>query len=300
MKARSFSSPGAFKESLEQRLRDASPESGGADVSRRRQLLVFDRFLARLDRVLGDAVIVKGGLVLELRLERARTTKDIDLRLTGPKSGALESLQQAGRLELADFMTFEVQFDRNDSKLRGEDQAYEGVRYRVEAKLAGRPYSRRFGVDVVFSEPMVGEPDIVTAKDTLGFAGIAPPRFRVYPMESHIAEKLHAYTLPRKRENSRVKDLPDLALLSKVKPIQSKRLRHALERTFLVRKTHKLPTFLPDPPASWAGVYARMAENDRLEWSNIAEVLAAARRFIEPVLEGSLDATWSPEMLKWE
>ena len=33
--------------------------------------------------VLGDAVLLKGGLVLELRLERARTTKDIDLRVTG-------------------------------------------------------------------------------------------------------------------------------------------------------------------------------------------------------------------------
>jgi hypothetical protein len=45
--------------------------------------LVFDRFLARVVAVLGDAVLLKGGLVLELRLERARTTKDIDLRVTG-------------------------------------------------------------------------------------------------------------------------------------------------------------------------------------------------------------------------
>ena len=197
-------------------------------------------------------------------------------------------------------MTFEVQPDRNHPELRTEDQTFEGVRYSVEASLAGRLYSRPFGVDVVFSEPMVGELDIVTAKDTLGFAGISPPRLRLYPVEAHIAEKLHAYTLPRKRENSRVKDLPDLVLLSKAKRLRSNQLRQALDRTFLVRKTHKVPISLPDPPASWANVYARMAANDRLEWSNLAEVLAAARGFIEPVLASSLDATWLPETSSWE
>ena len=48
------------------------------------------------------------------------------------------------------------------------------------------------------------------AEDVLAFAGIAPPTLRLYPVETHIAEKLHAYTLPRPRPNSRVKDLPDL------------------------------------------------------------------------------------------
>jgi hypothetical protein len=33
-------------------------------------------------------------------------------------------------------------------------------------------------------------------------------RLRLYPRETHVAEKLHAYTLPRRRENSRVRDLP--------------------------------------------------------------------------------------------
>ena len=42
---------------------------------------MFDRFLARIAVVLGDAATLKGGLVLELRLERARTTKDVDLRM---------------------------------------------------------------------------------------------------------------------------------------------------------------------------------------------------------------------------
>ena len=52
-------------------------------LARKRQLLVFDRFLARVVAIFGDAALLKGGLVLELRLERARTTKDIDLRVIG-------------------------------------------------------------------------------------------------------------------------------------------------------------------------------------------------------------------------
>ena len=78
MTVRTYSSPQAFKEAVEQRLRSAS--KNGVDFARRRQLLVFDRFLARIVAVLRDAVLLKGGLVLELRLDRARTTKDIDLR----------------------------------------------------------------------------------------------------------------------------------------------------------------------------------------------------------------------------
>jgi hypothetical protein len=95
MTVRRYSSPIAFKQALEQRLRDAS--EGGADHSRRRQLLVFDRFLARVATDMGDAAILKGGLVLELRLARARTTKDVDLRMTGSTEGLLERLQQAAR-----------------------------------------------------------------------------------------------------------------------------------------------------------------------------------------------------------
>jgi hypothetical protein len=113
---RTYATPQAFKAALEQHLRDRS--SAGADFARRRQLLVFDRFLARVAQSLGDAATLKGGLVLELRLERARTTKDIDLRLVGAPDGILERMQAAGRIDLGDFMTFEVQADAHHPEIR--------------------------------------------------------------------------------------------------------------------------------------------------------------------------------------
>jgi hypothetical protein len=100
---RRYASPEAFKQALEQRLRAATKT--GADFVRKRQLLVFDRLLARIVRVLGTAVTLKGRLVLELRLDRARTTKDIDLRMTGSADGVLARLQEVARLDLGDFFT---------------------------------------------------------------------------------------------------------------------------------------------------------------------------------------------------
>jgi hypothetical protein len=76
------------------------------------------------------------------------------------------------------------------------------------------------------------------AEDVLSFAGIAPPILRLYPLETHIAEKLHAYTMPRSRPSSRVKDLPDIALLATAQILDAKRLREALEQTFTFRETH--------------------------------------------------------------
>ena len=106
MKPRTYDTPAAFKRALEDRLKAAS--TSGVDFARRRQLLVFDRFLARMALAFGEAVMLKGGLVLELRLERARTTKDVDLRLAGSSDDILARLQAAGALDLGDFMQFEV------------------------------------------------------------------------------------------------------------------------------------------------------------------------------------------------
>jgi hypothetical protein len=139
---------------------------------------------------------------------------------------------------------------------------YEGLRFRAECRLAGKQYSHPFGVDVAFGDPIFGEPETVTATDVLAFAGIAPPVLRLYPIETHIAEKLHAYTMPRARPNSRVKDLPDIALLATIQPLEARRLRMALERTFEFRATHPLPSTLPDPPANWLTPYTEMVREN--------------------------------------
>ena len=297
MKARLYATPIAFKQALEQRLRSSS--STGIDFARRRQLLVFDRFLARVTQVPNNAVILKGGLVLELRLAQARTTKDIDLRMPGSADHVLERLQTAARLNLGDYMLFEVQPDLSHPDIRAEGKQYQGHRYRVECRLAGAIYGRPFGVDVAFGDPLVGEPDVVVADDLLDFAGVEPPTLRLYPVVSHIAEKLHALTLPRSRPNSRVRDLPDIALLATVGPINGRELRSALERTFDYRGTHALPTSIPTPPVFWERPYAAMASADALRWKTLAEVTPAVSSFLTPVLTSPDPGTWNPAEWLW-
>lgn len=297
MTPRAYTSPESFKQALEQRLR--SRAATGAEFVRRRQLLVFDRFLARVNAVLGDTVTLKGGLVLELRLQRARTTRDVDLRVVGSPNDVLAKLQQAGRTNLGDFMAFEVAPDRSHPELQNDGMQYDGLRFRAECKLAGKLYGQPFGVDVAFGDPMLGEPEVVVAEDVLAFAGITPPKLRLYPIETHIAEKLHAYTMPRLRPNSRVKDLPDLALLASAQPIDAHRLRTALDQTFTFRKTHALPLKVPEPLVAWTTPYAAMAREDQLTWHNLDEVTKAVQTFLDPILGGGSDATWEPERWTW-
>ena len=299
MSGRLYRSPPAFKAALEDRLRRDS--AGGIDIQRRRQLVVFTRLLARTTAAFGDATVLKGGFALEIRLEIARTTRDIDLVLLGSDAQLLERLQAAGQLDLKDFMTFEIQPNKDTPEITGEGVLYGGKRFRVECKLAGKVYGARFGLDVVLGGKMLGSPSIIETEQFLDFAGIAAPAVRVLPIETHLAEKLHAYTLPRTAENARVRDLPDMALLGTVKdtPLMPERLREAFRLTFDARATHKLPAALPEPPASWTEPYKDLAAAYGLPWASLAEVTDAARVFVDPVLRDREVTTWDSAAWAW-
>jgi hypothetical protein len=156
-----YDSPAAFKQALEHRLRAAT--APGVPLARTRQLAVFDRMLARIVEVFGDAATLKGGIALELRLERARTTKDIDLRMMGAPEDLLGRLQEAGRLDLDDFMFFDIEPDPHRPDIDAEGMKYDGFRFKVECKLAGKLYGQRFGVDIAFGDPIIDTPCRVDA-----------------------------------------------------------------------------------------------------------------------------------------
>lgn len=183
--------------------------------------------------------------------------------------------------------------------MRNRGVQYEGQRFRAECRIAGMLYGRAFGVDVAFGDPMLGEPDVVAGDDLLAFAGIEPATHRLYPVETHLAEKLHAYTLPRHAPSTRVKDLPDLALLGQAGEREAARMVTAIEQTFAFRKTHPVPAILPAPPATWERDYAAMAAADDLPWATLDSVTAAARAFLDPVLAGDAASRWRPASWSW-
>jgi hypothetical protein len=293
---RTYASPLAFKEALEARLRERA-QRDGRSINRVRQLVVMERFLARVFAGF-DSAVLKGGMVMELRLERARATKDVDLRLNGRANEILDRLQAAGRSDLLDFLSFEVRSDAAHPVIEADGLLYEGQRFRAEARLAGRVYGSTFGVDVAIAEPLVGHPQEIEGSDVLAFVGVPRPRFVAYPVSTHIAEKLHAYTLPRPRPNSRVKDLPDIALLARSAAIDATELVAAIEATFANRGTHPVPATFHDPPRGWAPVYSRMASEERLDWADLAKLVSAVRSFLDPVLAGRR-GVWNPAECAW-
>ena len=293
-----YPTPVGFRAALEARLRRRA-SGDGLELQRVRQLVVFERFLARLVAEFEDGVVLKGGLVLELRLERARTTKDVDLRLVGAPSRTLDRLQRAGRRDLGDHLEFLVVPDPRHPEIEAEGMAYEGLRFRVEPRIADKIYGRPFGVDVAFAEPLGGPVELIEPPGWLDFAGVEPPAVPVYPLETHIAEKLHAYTLPRSRPNSRVKDLPDIALLATVRPIEAESLRRAIARTWTHRGTHPLPDRVPAPPESWERPYAELARTNGLRWGDLGSVADAVAAFLDPVLDQDQPGLWTPEEWRW-
>jgi hypothetical protein len=196
-------------------------------------------------------------------------------------------------------MSFEIKIDTLNPEIMGDGVQYKGQRFRVECQIAGKRYGDPFGVDVGIGDPILGEPEVLHGDNLLEFAGLSPCEIRVYPVESHIAEKLHAYSLPRQAPNSRVKDLPDLALLGQAGEHDANRIRIALKQTFMFRKSHEVPFHFHEPPAFWGNQYAKIAEDDNLPWRTLKEVTEAVRSFLDPVLASNMNARWNPKTWTW-
>lgn len=302
MVSRQYRTPEAFRMALEQRQRERAA-SAQVPLNRVSQIDLYFRFLDRVIRELGDgAVVLKGGLALELRLGRARTTLDIDLRASGSPPEVYAQLRAAGLRDHGDFLRFVVE-ESKDPEIAGEGVVYEGRRFKVQAMLANRPYLRRFGLDVAFGDAMVGAPELMIAPDALSFMGIPPPQVPLYPLGTHIAEKLHAYTQPT--PNSRLKDLIDLGLIAvapTLRPssmIDAQVVRESLRRTFDLRATHPLPGVVPPPPAEWEARYPKLQRENRLAWASLAEVRDEVCRFLDPILDGSAAGVWNHAARRW-
>ena len=267
---RKYASATAFRVALEDRLKQLAQEDG-LDVQRVRRQAAFDRLLCRLFAEPNAPWLLKGGYAMELRLKTARATRDIDLAMRrlplasadwdANVSDVLESLREAGNLDLHDFFTFVFGNAR-----QGLDAApYGGARFPVGARLAGRVFAK-FHLDVSMGDVLREPYEMLSGRDWLGFAGMASATFPAVSPEEQFAEKLHAYTLPRVgRENTRVKDLVDLVLLIERTRLDTSRLRRALRETFQRRKTHDIPPALIPPPVSWSMPFSEMAAECGLE-----------------------------------
>lgn len=268
-----FGNAAAFRTSLETRLLSRAREEG-RDVNRLRTQVAFERFLHRVFLAQEDWVL-KGGYALEVRLrERARSTLDLDLNAPA-EAELFQALQRAVGLPTGDHFEFIVR--AQGTGLGGPPEG--GQRFHVEARLAGRPFAR-FHVDLGLGDRLTAEPEWLSGQVDLAFAELAPSRLRIYPLVTHFAEKVHAYTRPRERQ-TRVKDLVDLALLLTLNLEPQRGAVEALRVTFQQYGTHPLPDVWPPAPPAWEGPFEELAGKTGLVPPDLEAWQARLRHFWE-------------------
>jgi Nucleotidyl transferase AbiEii toxin, Type IV TA system len=257
-----YATGAALRAALEARLKEIA-RTEGVELQRLRRQVAFDRFLARLFPGSDTQWVLKGGYAMELRFQIARATKDLDFTVRtvsgAPGDVLLEHLQETGSKDLKDFFSFRV----GDAMTDLDGAPYGGSRYPVDAMMAQRTFAK-FHMDVGIGDVVLDPLERVQARDWLGFADIAPASVPMIQREQQFAEKLHAYTLPRRGVNSRVRDLVDMVLLIQSQTLNTSLCLEALLRTFERRGTHNLPTVLEAPPETWKGPFQRLAEECHL------------------------------------
>ena len=185
-----------------------------------------------------------------------------------------EMLQNAAGQALGDWLEYRI-----GAPLLDLDGApYGGARYPVEARMDARIFAR-FHIDVGIGDVLIVPLERVECRDWLQFAGIGSSPVALISSEQHFAEKLHAYTLPRARPNTRVKDLVDMALLIHAQGLDARKTRNAIDVTFAKRKTHLAAVDLPAPPPDWEKQFSalaaecNLADNMRDAWVSIQTFL---------------------------
>jgi len=283
---RRYATPAALRAALEGRL-SAMAKAQGLDLQRLRRQVAFDRLLCRLFRQADSPWLLKGGYAMELRLRAARTTRDLDLALRKlPRAakdrdgaGMRELLAQASDVDLGDGFVFII----GEPTLELDAAPYGGSRFPVDARMAGRRFAS-FHLDVSAGDVLREPFELLEGQDWLGFAGIPKARLPAISREEQFAEKLHAYTLPRKgRPNTRVKDLVDMLLLLEFGTIDQSRLAENIKATFRRRRTHEVPSALPAPQSSWEAPFGEMASACGLD-TNMAEQHRRLASFLAGIL----------------
>jgi predicted nucleotidyltransferase component of viral defense system len=257
-----YVSPAAMRTALEERLNRTGRENN-QDIQRLRRQVAFDRFLARIfSSQESKRFVLKGGYALELRMQNARTTKDIDIcvndrkgSITGDKESLLVMIRQAAAINLGEFFEYTI----GESSLDLENALYGGYRFPVECRMAGRRFAN-FHIDIAAGDVWLDTHEELTGKNWFDFAGIPAQKILAISTEQQFAEKIHSYSLPRQTPNSRAKDLVDLVLIIDKGNLDPLLLRDAITKTFRRRKTHGVPAALENPPDTWNIRYKKMAE----------------------------------------
>ncbi len=223
-----------------------SPESRRAKISTLSKTLdrefntlalefALERLVVRLrsDPKLAKALVFKGGFVMLKAYGSSRLTVDVDTSLYGL---SIEDAEARAKAVIEKNWQDGLWMGAIESEKMEHQTEYNGMRLTIRYSF-GKPKveARRLGklvLDIGISDTMTPSPQDATLKPLLGGDLIS---WRVYPIETIVAEKLHAL-VSHGSLNSRFKDVYDLAhLLPRCKNITI--LRRAIKETFRARET---------------------------------------------------------------
>jgi hypothetical protein len=283
---------------LDRAIRDVFLRRVNRDGKRYEQLrreVAFERVLARLVAEDPNVWLLKGGVALDYRLHEARSTLDLDLSAKIGIGAFQEKLAHAIAIDLGDF--FEIQFSGERSRPVDEVETY---RFGLDVRLNDRTFMK-VSIDVGFADPWFGDVEALETSEVLTFAGVETVTVKAISIEQHIAEKVHAYTKSYgSHQNSRVKDLVDLVLLSGYRPIAMMELGTVLDAVFQARATHELPKSFPLPPDDWREAYRKLSEPLSIT-SDIDEAHKNVAAFLDAVFirSGEEQWWWDPNSRIW-
>jgi hypothetical protein len=265
----------ALRMALEQRLLARSKETQ-VSLDRLRRRVLFERIVSRLHAAEPGQWVLKGGMALEVRLrDEARLTKDIDLGLRGDIADAEELKER-----LVEALEVDVDGDKFTlaaglvKQLMEDDGGRLTWRVKVAAKLAGRPFGS-IQVDVSPRAHELTATDLMPLPNSLDFAGIVAPLVEIIDVNRHAAEKFHGMLRGLgDRENTRVRDLVDLVILSEHDLLEPSALAAAVRLVWGERDGVSPPTSLSPLPTSWPDRYERLAAEHELSTTSFSAAVA--------------------------
>ncbi|MEB4614659.1 nucleotidyl transferase AbiEii/AbiGii toxin family protein [Leucobacter sp. M11] len=267
-----------------------------------------------VSQLLPDAVVIKGGMGIKLRLgERGtRATSDLDVSTTARGEAFSRDLavrlargwgsvpasrgarrRDPGAPERVAF-TATVRAGKAHDPGLGRPE-YVMHPYRVSIAFLGRPWG---ALDLEVSDPEADagssgpfqtiDAGLLRFAETFGFGELGP--VRLVSLESQIAQKIHAVTDPA---TERAHDLVDLQVLWAASP-DLPSLRQRCVRTFAWRRQQPWPPLPLRPMHDWALAYRDAREETVTSGhSAVLAEIADARSWLTNLI-GAIDAAEEP------
>ncbi len=260
-----------------------------------------------------DRWVVKGGnLIFAWTEDARRPTFDLDLESTAIEALTVDELvriyDDIAAIDIADGLDMSME-NKKVLSMTGEGV----IGYSIVGQVRLGDSSIKMKLDFGFGDAITPAPSIAHFPSL--FRGDDSVQMLTYPVETVIAEKLHAITRFG-LENTRLKDYYDLFILSTTMVINGADMSEALRRTFASRNSRRpsqraielsgdLDGLSDEFVARWSRQWTSYLKQNSMSCDRtLAEVVAEIRKFAMPLLEAArrgdpLD-NWAPTMQLWQ